>query len=157
MIKRRLSKKAITIIMGSVLLISFAVAAGSVFMQLGSAQVEEEAECAVDINLKLAVLGGKDQLCYSAPEKKIQFTVENGKNMKVEGLLINTLGTKKALTSELNDAKITKAGMYIGSIPYDQTIAGPLQQIKIIPKINLYDEEQICTEKALVIEKVAAC
>lgn len=155
--KRILSKKAITAIMGTVLLITFAVAVGSVVMSLGSAEVEEQAECAIDINMKLAQIKGVDQLCYNQAKNTITFTIENGKNIKVEGLIINILGTEKAETAELNEAKITKAGTYLGKVPYNKVLAGDLQQIKIIPKVTLYDEEQICTEKALVIEDFPPC
>ncbi len=153
----QLNRKAITIIMGFALLVSLGVAAGSVVMKLGSAQVEDQAECAIDINLKITQLSGKDQLCLNTATKTIDFTLENGKNIKVEGLLVNTLGAKKAQTSELNDAIIPKAGMYVGNVPYNPAIAGQIKQVKIIPKVNMYDEEQICTEKAIIIEKIPPC
>ncbi len=154
---KKLSKKAITAIMGTVLLISFAVAIGSVVMSLGSAEVEDKAECAIDINLKLTQIKGINQLCYSQAKNAITFTIENGKNIKVEGLLINLVGTEKANSIELNEAKITKAGTYLGKVPYNKALAGELQQVKIIPKVAMYDEEQICTEKALVIEEIRKC
>ncbi len=155
--KFHLSKKAITVIMGFALLISFGVAVGSVVMRLGSAEVEDAAECAIDINMQLTKLSGIEQLCYNQATKQIEFTVENGKNIKIEGLLVNTLGSKKAQTLELNDAIIPKTGMYVGAIPFNPAVAGQLKQIKIIPKVNMYDEEQICTEKALIIEQIPTC
>lgn len=156
-IKTYLRKKGITPLMATFLLISFAVAVGVTITNFGRAQVEEEAECALDINLKLAVIGGREQLCYSTEKKQISFTVENGPNIKVEGLILNIIGTDAAETVELNDAKILKAGTYLGRMSYDTSNAGTPQQIKITPKILPYDEEQICTEKSLVVENIRNC
>ena len=155
--RKKLNKKAITVIMGVALLVSLAVAAGSVFIKLGSAQVESKAECAIDVNLKLSTFQGKQLFCLNQASKQLEFTIDNGVNIKVEGLLINTIGLKKAQTIELNDAKMPKAGSYVGSVKYDPALSGQLRQVKIIPKVKMYDEEQICAEKTLVVEKFPAC
>lgn len=150
----RWDKKAITPLMATFLLISFAVAIGVVIMNLGRAQVEENAQCAVDIGMKLAVIGGNEQLCYDTNAKSLQFTVENGVNIKVVGLIANIIDEQKAESFEL-DAAIIKAGNYRGNVHY--SAAGPLKQVKISPKVILHEEEQICTEQAIVKENVGNC
>ncbi len=148
------NKKAITPLMATFLLISLAVAVGVVIMNLGRAQVEENAQCAVDIGLKLAVIGGNEQLCYDANSKALKFTVENGVNIKVVGLIANIIDEQNAESFEL-DAAIIKAGNYQGNVPY--RAAGPIKQVKISPKVILHEEEQICTEQAIVKEDVGNC
>lgn len=150
-------KKAITTIMASLLLISFAVAVGVVVMNLGKAQVEDTAQCPIEVGLKFSNIGGKEQLCYDAAKKQIYFTIENGANIKVEGIIVSVVGTEKAETTELNDAQIIKAGTYLGKINFDITVGGQIRQIKITPKVVLYDVEQICTEKSLVSETIGNC
>ena len=133
------------------------MAVGAVVLNLGRAEVEDSAQCPVSIGLKLAVIGGQDELCYDSAKKELRFTVENGANIKIEGLTVNIIGTQKAETFELNDAKIPKVGTYLGKAAYDSAIDGNIRQVKIIPKVVLYDAEQICTEGTLTLENVRAC
>jgi len=146
------NKKAITPIMATLLLISFAVAVGVVVMNLGRAQVESDAQCAIEIGLKFSEIGGQQQLCRDN-NGNLKFTLENGINIKVEGLVINVIGIDKAETFEINDAQMTKAGTYLGNVNFP----GQIRQVKITPKIILYDNEEICTEQALVSENILPC
>ena len=150
-------KEGVTPLMVTMLLLSLAVAVGVVIMNFGRAQVEENAQCAIDIGLHLASIGGQEQLCYSAGKKVLSFTVENGLNIKVDGLIVNVIGGDKAETVELNDAKMTKAGTYVGKVSFDSAAGGEIRQVKITPKVVLYDEEQICSEQAIVVESVGGC
>ena len=150
-----MDKRGISPIVATLLLISFAIALGVVIMTFGKAQVELEAQCPINIGLKLANIGGEEQLCYQNGELK--FTLENGVNINVDGLIVNIIGTNRAETFELNDAVMSKAGIFLGNVPYNLASGGEIRQVKISPKIVLYDEEQICPDKALIIEKVRNC
>jgi len=151
-----MNKKGISPLIATFLLISFAVALGVVIMSFGRAQVELEAECPINIGLKVSNIGGEDQFCYDTNSKEIKFTLENGVNVKVEGLVFNVIGTQQAESYEIN-TEIIKAGTYLGKMQYDSSTSGDIRQVKISPKINLYDEEQICTDKALIIEEIRSC
>ncbi len=155
--KKKWNKEGVTPLMITMLLLSLAVAVGVVIMNFGRAQVEENAQCAIDIGLHFASISGQEQLCYDAGQKSLRFTVENGINIKVEGLIVNIIGSEKAETLELNDAKMTKAGSYVGKASFDSSAGGQIRQVKITPKVVLYDTEQICGEQALVVEKVGNC
>jgi len=150
-------KKGITPLMITLLLISFAVAVGFVVMNFGAAAAEDQAICPIEVGLKLAVIGGQDQLCYNQASKEIAFTLENGINIKVDGLVFNAIGNKKAESFELTEAKMIKAGNYMGNVPYDASVDGELQQIKITPVVVLYEESEICTEQALILENIRTC
>jgi len=152
-----MDKRGISPIIATLLLISFAVAIGIVVMNFGRAQVELEAECAIDIGFKFSNIGGKQQICYNPARKDIAFTIENGVNININGLIVNVIGTEKAETFELNNAKIGKAGIYVGHLRYDNLVSGQIRQIKISPKVILFDAEQICVEKALIIEQIRNC
>ena len=148
-------RRGITPLMATLLLLSFAVAVGVVVMNLGRAQVEDGAQCAIDIGLHLAEIGGQQQICYDASTQKIKFTIENGVNIKVEGLIVNVIDSGKAESFELNEAKMIKAGTYLGSVNFKA--GGGIKQVKIIPKVVLFDVEQVCAEKALVVENIRNC
>ena len=152
-----MNKRGIAPLVATLLLISFAISLGVVIMNFGRAQVELEAQCAIDVGLRLAEIGGKEDICFNQAKSEIRFTIENGININVEGLVVNIIGTEKADTFELNNAKMSKAGNYLGKIKYNKAVSGEVRQIKISPKVVLYDEEQICIEKAVIIEKISNC
>ncbi|PIN73842.1 hypothetical protein COV20_01870 [Candidatus Woesearchaeota archaeon CG10_big_fil_rev_8_21_14_0_10_45_16] len=153
---RRHNKRGITPLMGTILLVSFAVAVGVVVMNFGRAEVEDGAQCAIEIGLKLANIGGVDQVCYNAGKRSVDFTIENGVNIKVEGFIFNVIGENEAKSVDLS-AAMAKLGNYLGSVPYDTAVSGAIRQVKITPKVVLYDEEQICVEETLVAENVRNC
>ena len=152
-----MDKRGITPIMATFLLISFAVAVGVVVMNLGRAQVESDAECPINIELKLSNIQGVDQLCYDSAKKELAFTVENGINIDVEGLIVNVISSQQAETFAMDNAYMGKAGVYFGHAPFDSSASGEIRQVKILPKVLLYDNLEICTEQALVIEEIRDC
>lgn len=152
-----LRKRGITPIMATFLLISFAVALGVVIMNVGRAQVEEEAECSIEVGLHFAEIEGMQQICYDSVRKALTFTVENGVNVPVEGLVVNVIGTDRAESYELNDAKMVRAGTFLAHLQFSTPTGGVVRQVKITPKVILVDEEQICVDKALVTETVRDC
>ena len=151
------NRKGITPLMIGFLLISFGVAVAVVVLNLGSAQVEEEAYCAVDIGLRFSQIGGEEQVCYNSAQKIFSFSVENGVNIDVSGIVVNIIGTQKAESFELNDAKMGKAAVYLGRVPYDIAASGEIRQVKISPKIIPYDQEEVCIDQAFVVENVKLC
>ena len=150
-----MDKRGISPIIATLLLISFAVALGVVVMNFGRAQVELEAECAIDIGLKLANIGGKPDICLDAGQ--LRFTVENGVNIKIEGLLVNVIGTEKVESYELNEASIGKAASYIGKVAFNSATSGKIRQVKLTPKVIMFDAQQICTEKSIILENIENC
>lgn len=151
-----MDKRGITPLMATLLLISFAVAVGVVVMNFGRAQVESEAECPVNIDLEFSVISGSEQLCYDSGKKVLSFTIENGVNTDINGLVVNVIGTEKAETFEVN-SKIVKAGVHLDHVNYDTSVSGEIRQVKISPKVTLYDSEEVCVDQALVIENVKSC
>ena len=147
--KFKMNKRGISPIVATLLLLSFAITLGVFFMNFGRAQVELSAVCPINIGLK------EKQICFK--DNQVNFLVQNGINVNINGLIVNVIGTKKAETFELNEATIAKAGTYNGKIPYDKSISGEIRQIKISPKITLYDEEHICIEKAVTSTNVGNC
>lgn len=151
------NKKGITPLMTTILLISFAVAVGVVIMNFGRATAQEEAECSVDPQIQLSNISGQVQICYDFVGKALTFTVENGVQTLVDGLVVNVIGTEKAHTFELNDAKMPRAGSYIGKLQYDYIVGKAIRQVKITPKVKLQDKEEICVDKAVIVEDIKGC
>ncbi len=145
-----MNKRGIAPLIATLLLLSFAISVGLVVMNFGRAQVELEAECPLNIGLKFAEIGGAQDICTDGSQ--VKFTVNNGVNIKVSGLLVNIIGMESASSADL-PAEIAKGGIYLGKVGF----TGAIRQIKITPKIILQAEEQICTKKALLLENVKSC
>jgi len=152
-----MDKRGIAPLIATMLLISFAVSLGMVVMNFGRAQVELQAQCAIDINMKISEIAGKQEVCLDAAKQELKFTIENGVNIKVEGLLVNIIGSERAETFELDDAKMTKSGIYLGRVPYDASASGTIRQIRFTPKVILYDTVEVCAEKSLIFENIGVC
>ncbi len=138
------------------LLVSLAVAVGVGIMNFGQAAAEEEAQCPVKVGMKAAVIAGQDQLCYNAAKKQLSFVLENGVNIAVTGAIVSIVGEQKAETFEL-EAKMSKAGSYVGNVAYDTAVSGNIRQVKISPQISVQEEDLVCSEEALVVEEVRSC
>ncbi len=148
-------KKAITALMSLFLIAAFGAAVTSVVTNLASAQAEQGSECPLSVELhflKTAV-----PVCYDTTTKQVLFTIENGINIDVSGLIINIIGLSKAVSVEDDHAVIKKVDAYQGKIDYDSKTAGPIRLMKITPKINLDGNEQICLAQAITIGKVLPC
>ncbi len=145
----KVNRKGITPLMAAFLLLSFAIALGVFLTNLGRAQVEEAAVCPVNIGLvEKTICLGNGQL---------MFLVQNGITTDINGLVVSIIGTEQAQTIELSNLAIGKGGIYSNNIAYNQASYGRLRQVKITPKIALYDQEHICTEKAIIKENIVNC
>ena len=135
--------------MATFLLISFGVAVSAFITNLGQAQVEDSAICPVNIDLR------QKSSCYDG--QQIIFSIQNGINIKVIGLVVSIIGTEEAKTVELDNLQLEIGGVYSGNIVYDQSVSGEIRQLKITPKISLSDQELICLEQGVIIEAVEKC
>ena len=144
-------------IVATLLLISFAVAVGLVVMNFGRAQISLESQCTIDIGLVFSNIGGQDEICFDAEKNDFFFVVENGINIGVDGLMVNIIGTERAESYDLSDAKMSKAGNYLTHLGYNEELSGQIRQAKIIPKVKVVDKEEICVDQALVVGQIKSC
>jgi len=150
-------KKAMAPLVATLLLISFAVALGIVIMNFGRAQVDLEAQCPIEVGLEFSEISGERELCIDKEKNDIYFAIENGVNSDVEGVIVNVIGTERAESYDLDDAQMDLAGNYLTHIGYNEELSGDIKQMKVIPIIVLYEEEEICVEQALVTEEIREC
>ena len=154
---KRFGKAGIAPIVATLVLVVFAVVFGVVIMNFGRAAVQQESECTIDIGLEFSEIGGQTEICFDRAKEIIRFTVENGVNMDVSGVTVNVIGTEKAESFALSDAKMSKAAVYLGDVGYNVGSNGEIRQIKIVPKIVPFDEEVVCSKQALTAENVRDC
>lgn len=152
-----LNRQGIAPIVATLLLISFAVTIGIVIMNFGRAQVQLESKCATEIGLSFSEIAGQAQVCIDREKDIISLSVENGINLETTGLIVNVIGTERAESFDLNDARIGKAGVYLTNVGYNLAANGEIRQLKVVPKITPFDEEVVCQEQSLVAEAVVDC
>jgi len=151
-----MNKRGISPLIATLLLISFAVAVGVVIMNFSKAEVEAQAECPIDVNLRFAVINGVEQICYDQNKGEFSFVIENGINTDISGIVVNIIGTEKAETYESDEALI-RAASFVKKISYTSEISGMIRQVKISPKVELQGEIFICPEKSLIAESIPDC
>jgi flagellin-like protein len=152
-----INKKAIAPIVATLLLIAFAVAVGIVVMNFGRAQVEVAATCAVDVGMHFKEENGQRHICYNAAEKQLVFTLENGPNIKVTGVVMDVTGATDTITQHLDDVRMARSGSYSRNADYDKTVSGDIRQLKFTPKVTVNKEVLTCTEMALITTRVPDC
>jgi hypothetical protein len=145
-----MNKRAISPLVSTLILITFAAALGGVVMSWGkNIEAKEEQSCD-KAGLDIIKINNINQVCYS--DNKIEFLIENKGEVKLNGFVVNVIGEKDVertgIEREMSIADILKL-----SIPYNQEIAGNLLKIKFIPRIK----ERTCTEKSLDVENIRNC
>ena len=155
------SKKAISPLIATILLVILASALGVIAMSWGRAQLEEGSYCPVVIGLKFIELNQEAQICKAGSKSSgvITFLVENGANAAVHSLNFRVIGTKDIYTLELPESSIPKGYPLLKNIPYNYDLFGEIRQVKITPRVVLFPGEDpvLCPEQALIIEDIKEC
>ncbi len=155
------SKKAISPLIATLLLVLLATGLGVIAMSWGRAQLEEGSYCPVFIGLKIIELNQEPQICRAGSRENgvITFLVENGANIDVHSLNFRIIGTVDIYTLELPESSIAKGYPLLKNIPYNYDLFGDIRQIKITPRVVLFPGEDpvLCPEQALIVEDVRVC
>lgn len=142
--------------MATIFLIILAVALGVVVMNFGRAQIEDAAQCPVNIGLKFVELNKQKQICQDKVNNQIYFIVENGDNIAIESMRVRAIGTNAVLVTDVHE-KIERLGTLLKYIDFKYSDYGDAKQIKLTPKVSLYGQEEFCEEQSIVLENVREC
>ena len=155
-----MDKRGVSPLVATILLLFLAIGLGVIVMNWGRSQVEAASTCAVNIGFTVVELNEIQEVCYAGrgADGYIHFIVENGPSIDIDGIQLSIIGTKKIYNLELKD-KIKTGYSLLKDIPYDFDNFGDIRQIKILPKIVLYEGEDalLCAEQALVLEDIRSC
>lgn len=151
------SKKGIQPLVATGLLVGLAMTLGIVVMNFGRAQVETGNACDMGVELKWVKISDKDQICFNKGKSEISFIVENGPSVDVEGVRLRSIGEKSIFVQDVIDSAIKKGDALMKGISYDLEQYGSIRQLKLTPKIKVYEEEAVCADQALSAEKLRDC
>lgn len=173
------SRRAVSPLIATVLLIAFAVALGAVVMNWGRGYVEDtaniarersdaEVTCAAEVGVDIVEIDGLPQLCYNvtggSSNDTLHFIAENRKEKTIERLQVRMFGdaTRVPLTFDLdtqesnmsaNEAKymnVSFKGAASGGI-------GTLQQVRITPYIRAGGSTVACPSSSKTVTAIKTC
>ena len=166
------SRKAVSPLIATVLLIAFAVALGAVVMNWGRSYVEDtaafakeksstEIKCSMDIRTEILRIGENTQICYTqdpTDENKgvINFTIQNSGTVRIDGMRIQAIGNASIVSLELNDT-FNPAEPKREYMNYSQKNNGSIMQVRFTPLITVEDKGVWCAQSALKIESIDSC
>ena len=156
------SKKGVSPLIATILLIAFAVALGSVVMNWGlNLQLGKSPDKCRNVEIKIrnidvaeVCFGGFGQNGY------INFIIDNTGIADINGLAIWMIGDKGTKLFDLDNILIKKGSLYDKKdkeVSYDFSTYGNIKQVQFIPKIKTEQTIDICSKNAVKAEKIGVC
>lgn len=158
-LKRFFNKRGVSPLIATVLLISFAVALGSIVLNL-SRTLHFWDECS-EISMKIREID-EAQACYFGKGKKslIHLIVRNNGNRDIDGLGIWITGEKGSQLQEFNYPPIEMGKVFntkYNPAYYDYSSHGRIKNIQIFPKVKKEDALEVCTRSSIKAETIIEC
>ncbi|MBW3002458.1 hypothetical protein KY338_04860 [Candidatus Woesearchaeota archaeon] len=158
------SKKAVSPLIATILLIVFSIALGAVVMSWGEAYIEEKAEFVKGTQetvagcdaafIKVIQISGVPQICVR--NDVLEVFVENGPSTEIYDLHARIVGTDgiavrdSVLSEPLMPADAEKVMFRFEPV-------GQIRQVKITPMILRAGSLTPCTDKGIIVENVNPC
>lgn len=160
---RRLSnKRGVSPLIATVLLISFAVALGSVVLNWGrNLDISKPGDECAGISIKLRDTNDV-QVCYggSGQNGYINFIIDNDGTVGIDGLGIWITGEKGTKLFDFNDFSIEKGELLNikdKSVKYDFDAYGTIKHIQFFPKVKIDDSIDICARNSVKADTIGVC
>ena len=166
------SRKAVSPLIATVLLIAFAVALGAVVMNWGRGYVEDtaniarersdtEVTCASEVDISIVDIDSVPQICHNdTSNKTVFFIVENKQSRTVEKIQARLIGdsTRVPYTVDLGaNSSLTTNQAKLLNFTYDDSVYGDPTQIKLTPYIKVGGSEVACPSSAEVETNIKPC
>ncbi len=153
------SKKGITPIVATVILIAFSFLIGTVVMAWGEKYIEDRAEFVEGaqrvsegcdaVKVGAYSIDGIDQVCDQGGE--FQAILENGPDMAVKDVQIKLIGTKNVHTAESTLAQPMDPTA-VQQVSFSHPDVGRPRQVKFTPKIDVNGKVVFCADKNTVVK-----
>ena len=156
------SKKGVSPLIATILLIAFAVALGSVVMNWGlNLNLGKSDDKCRNVEIKLRDIDSAEA-CYGGfgSNGYINFIIDNTGSADISGLAIWVVGDKETRLFDIDGILVKKGSIYDKKdkeVTYDFTKFGNINQIQFIPKIRPEQSTEICPKNAIKAEKIGIC
>ncbi len=157
------SKKGISPLIATVLLIAFSVALGAVVMSWGEAYIEEKAEFVQSVEtvsgcdsarFSIVNIAGQPQICFK--QNMIELIVDNGPFVDIADIHARVVGSDDVYVREsVLDAPFKRGSSrkIIFTIPD----IGEIKQLKFTPMLFVGNTMALCPQGTLLVEKINPC
>ena len=156
------SKKGVSPLIATVLLIAFAVALGSVVMNWGlNLNLGKSTDLCRNVEIKIRNIEAAE-VCFGGfgPNGYINFIIDNTGAIDISGLTIWIVGDKNTRLFDIDNIMLKKSSLYDKKdkeVSYDFTKFGNIKQVQFIPKIMPEQSTEICPKNAIKAEKIGVC
>jgi flagellin-like protein len=157
------SKKGVSPLIATILLIAFAVALGSVIMQWGlNLNLGKSSDPCGKVDIRVRNIE-KNDLCFGGGgnEGYINFIVDNEGGVDVNGLAIWIIGEKDTELYDLDGIYIPIGSLFDKTrdkeVTYDISKISSINEVQFIPKISVDNNVKICPKNSVRVEKIGAC
>jgi flagellin-like protein len=156
------SKRGVSPLIATVLLISFAVALGSVVLNWGrNLEIAKPGDICAGVSIKIRSVNNA-QVCYGGigQSSYLQFVLDNNGNIDIGGLGIWVTGDKGTKLLDFNDISLKKGELLDikdTSIKYDAEAYGAIQNIQFFPKIKSGGSMEICARSSIKVSSIQRC
>ena len=156
------SKKGVSPLIATILLIAFAVALGSVVMNWGlNLNLGKSSDKCRNVEIKIRSIDVAE-ICFGGfgTNGYINFIIDNTGPIDISGLAIWIIGDKGTRLFDLDNILLKKGSLYDKKdkeVTYDFTIFGNIKQVQFIPKIKAEQTTEICPKNAIKAEKIGVC
>lgn len=156
------SKKGVSPLIATVLLIAFAVALGSVVMNWGlNLNLGKSADSCRNVEIKIRNIDVAE-VCFGGfgPNGYINFVIDNTGTIDIRGLAIWIVGEKGTRLFDLDSILIKRDSLYDKKdkeVSYDFSAFGNIKQVQFIPKIKPEQATEICPRNAVKADKIGVC
>jgi len=158
----RYNKRGVSPLIATILLISFAVALGSVVLNWGrNLDIAKPGDVCSGVIIKMRNIADAE-VCYfdSGGRTYINFVIDNEGDADVDGLGIWITGEKGTKLLDFNNLSIKKGQLLSvkdKSIEYDSRTYGAIKNMQFFPKIVGIDSLEICSRNSVKINNIGAC
>lgn len=155
------SKKGVSPLIATILLIAFAVALGSVVMNWGlNLNLGKPDDKCGNVAVKIRE-SGNFEACYGdfGQNAYINFILDNVGAADISGLTILIVGEKGTKLSELQKA-IKKESLLdekSKEVSYNFDVYGSIKQVQFIPKVVVNQETVVCAKNLAEANKIGIC
>jgi len=156
------SKKGVSPLIATVLLIAFAVALGSVVMNWGlNLNIGKGADSCSSVEIKIRNIEASE-VCFGGFGQNgyINFIIDNTGAADITGLAVWIVGDKDTRLFDLDNILVKKGSLYDKTdkqVSYDFSKYGNIKQVQFIPKIESNQAKEICPKNAVKADKIGIC
>ncbi len=157
-----ISKKGVSPLIATILLISFAVALGSVVMNWGlNLNLGKSGDKCNNIELKVRSLG-TSEVCFGGfgTNGYINFILDNSGGVDISGVAIWIIGDKGTRLFDLDGISLKKGALFDKKdkeVSYDFSVYGNIKQVQFIPKVKEGQTTDVCPKNSIKADKIGAC